>query len=328
MILNRRTFNQALLASGLALGLPLGARGANPRIRFGYVYSNPVGALVAYERGYFREEGLEIELIPVQSGPAAVAATAIGAIDASFGDVLGWASGLSNGFTNVELILPGSFNAVGQLLVAKNSTLRAPQDFKGKRIGIPPPPMIAVSIKVWLEQAGVDPSSVSFVIIPNNGDGQALSRGDVDAVVTFEPATSRIVLEQGAIALLDPTSVAPPKNATFTAYYASKEFLQRDPQLAEQFLTALRRGVRASAELSRQESAVIRGKYSGIDLLKLSQSVPGLLDRIDFGLPQLTALDPLSTQAWVDRGVKYGGVPRPVEIAPYLSASAFQASNL
>lgn len=326
MHLPRRRFNRLVLASA-ALSLGTSARSQPPRltpakVRFGYLYANPFAALVAYEQGYFKDEALEVELIPVQNGPAAVAATATGAVDLSFGDILGWASGLASGFTNVKLVLPGTYDANADLLVREDSKLQAPADFKGKRIGVSPAPMVAVSIKAWLDQAGVDPASVSFVIIPTNGDGQALARGDVDAVVTFEPATSRMVLQQKAVSLLDPTQVAPPKGATFTAYYGNAAFLQKEPVVTERFLRALRRGVVAYNTLPALESARIRGKYSGIDLVKLSQSVPGLLERFRLGKPQVDGVNLAATQGWIDRAVKYGGVPRSVDIAPHVLASA------
>lgn len=313
----------SLLLLTLCLSATISTYAAD-KIRFGYINGNPVAALMAQELGYFRDEGLDVELVPVQSGPAAVAATASGAIDASFGDVLAWASGLANGFTQVKLILPGTHGAVSQLLVRQGSPIREPADFVGKRIGIPPPPMIGVSIKVWLANAGVDVNSVKFVTIPNSGDGHALARGDVDAVVTFEPATTRLILEQNAVALIDPTLVGPPKEATFTAYYASEAFLERDPQVAERFINALRHGAHRFADTPRLEAIAVRGKYSGIDLIELSKTTPGLIDKIDLGAPQLSAVNIDETQNWVNRAVAYGGVPRPVEIAPYISAYALK----
>ncbi|MCJ8207517.1 ABC transporter substrate-binding protein [Pseudomonas sp. RGM2987] len=315
-----------MLVFAVSMTMAINAFATDTKIRFGYILGNPAAALVAQELGYFKDEGIEVELIPVQSGPAAVAATASGAVDASFGDVLAWGSGLANGFTQVKLILPGTHGATSRLLVSKGSQLRTPADFIGKRIGVPPPSMITVSLKVWLARAGVDINSVKFVIIPNSGDGNALARGDVDAVVTFEPATTRLVLEQGAVPLLDPTLVGPPADATFTAYYANDDFLKRDPKAAERFINAIRRGAKKYGDLPRLEAVAIRGKYSGIDLINLSHTVPGLIERMDLGASQLSSVNLRETQAWVDRAVTYGGVPRPVDISPYVTPSAFEAS--
>lgn len=292
------------------------------KFRFGALYSTPTAALIAIEHGYFKDEGLDVQVVPVQNGPAAVAATANGAVDVTFGDVLGWASAVSNGFTNVKLILPGSHSANGDLLIKGQSALKSPADFKGKRIGVSPAPMAGLSVKLWLAQGGVDPADVSFVIIPTNGDGQALARGDVDAVLTFEPSTSRLILEQNAVSLLDPTDVAAPKGAVFTAYYANTTFLEKNPETVRRLVRAIRKGAALNKSLSPTERAVISGKYSGIDLIKLSQTIPGLLERLKVSNLYTGAMNLAATQDWIDKAVKYGAVPRTIEIKSYIYDSA------
>lgn len=305
----------------LIVGAPTLTAAAEPEVtkfRFGALYSTPTAALIAIERGYFKDEGLDVQVVPVQNGPAAVAATANGAVDVTFGDVLGWASAVSNGFTNVKLIFPGSHSANGDLLIKGQSALKSPADFKGKRIGVSPAPMAGLSVKLWLAHGGVDPGEVNFVIIPTNGDGQALARGDVDAVLTFEPSTSRLILEQNAVSLLDPTEVAAPKGAVFTAYYANATFLEKNPETVRRLVRAIRKGAALNKSLSPTERATISGKYSGIDLVKLSQTIPGLLERLKVSNLYTGAVNVAATQDWIDKAAKYGAVPRAVEIKPYI----------
>lgn len=309
---------------------PTVAAAAEPEVtkfRFGALYSTPTAALIAIERGYFRDEGLDVQVVPVQNGPAAVAATASGAVDVTFGDVLGWASAVSNGFTNVKLIFPGSHSANGDLLVKGQSALKSPADFRGKRIGVSPAPMAGLSVKLWLAQGGVDPAEVNFVIIPTNGDGQALARGDVDAVLTFEPSTSRLILEQNAVSLLDPTEVAAPQGAVFTAYYANAAFLEKNPETVRRLVRAIRKGAALNKGLSPTERAVISGKYSGIDLVKLSQTIPGLLERLKVSNLYTGAVNVTATQDWIDKAAKYGAVPRTIEIKPYIYDSALSGGE-
>ncbi|CUX71797.1 MULTISPECIES: ABC transporter substrate-binding protein [Agrobacterium] len=292
------------------------------KFRFGVLYSNPLAALIAVERGYFKEEGIDVELVPVQNGPAAIAAATSGAVDVTFGDILAWSSGLSNGFTNVKLLLPGTYNGSSDLLVGPKSSLRVASDFVGKRIGVPPAPTFGLSVRIWLEAAGVDPSSVKQVIIPTNGDGQALARGDVDAVLTFEPASSRLVLEQGAVSLGDTTEKAAPEGATFTAYYANENFAKTNPELLARIARAINRVVADEKNITIKERALILGKYSGIDLVELDKAVPGLIDRIRFGKFQTKPVNIAATQAWLDRAAKFGGVPASVDITPHILSPA------
>lgn len=292
------------------------------KFRFGVLYSNPTAALIAIERGFFREEGLDVQTVAVQNGPAAVAATASGSVDVSFGDILGWASALSNGFTNVKLIAPGSYDGNGDLLVKGPAAFKNPADFKGKRIGVSPAPMAGLSVKLWLAQGGVNPADVNFVIVPTNGDGQALARGDVDAVLTFEPTTSRLVLEQNAVSLLDPTKVAAPKGATFTGYYANSAFIEKNPETVRRLVRAIRRGAALYKSLTPAERAQISGKYSGIDLIKLSETVPSLLEHLRVSSLHSAPVNISATQEWINKAVQYGAVPRAIDIAPYVHSTA------
>ncbi|MGL5166951.1 MAG: ABC transporter substrate-binding protein [Afipia sp.] len=325
-----RIYRAIALCLLLMVVAPMATSAADPEVtkfRFGALYSTPTAALIAIERGYFKDEGLDVQVIPVQNGPAAVAATANGAVDVTFGDVLGWASAVSNGFTNVKLIFPGSHSANGDLLIKGQSALKSPADFKGKRIGVSPAPMAGLSVKLWLAQGGVDPAEVNFVIIPTNGDGQALARGDVDAVLTFEPSTSRLILEQNAVSLLDPTEVGAPKGAVFTAYYANSTFLEKNPETVRRLVRAIGRGAALNKSLSPTERAIISGKYSGIDLVKLSQTTPGLLERLKVSNLYTGAVNAAATQDWIDKAVKYGAVPRSIEIKSYIYESALHGDE-
>lgn len=326
----RKIFSVLFAGAVLLFGL-VHAEAVEPEVkkfRFGVLYANPSAALIAIERGFFRDEGLDVEVVPVQNGPAAVAATASGAVDVSFGDILGWASAVSNGFNNVQLVAPGSHDGNGDLLVkGPVAVLKAPSDFKGKRIGVSPAPMAGLSVKLWLARGGVNPSDVNFVIIPTNGDGQALARGDVDAVLTFEPSTSRLVLEQHAVSLGDPTKVAAPEGATFTAYYANSAFLEKNPETARRLVRAIRRGASLYKKMTPAERAQISGKYSGIDLIKLSQSVPGLLEHLRVSALHPEPVDIQATQDWINKAVQHGAVPRAVDIAPYIYKSALEVSE-
>ena len=113
-------------ALGAALTLPaLRQSFAQPnpvrKIRFGRLTAFPIGALAAHETGIFQRHGIQVELIPLQAGPAAVAATTTGSVDLSFGD-LDLTLGMNYTDTKVvENRLGSLFNAQAEAIMETSS---------------------------------------------------------------------------------------------------------------------------------------------------------------------------------------------------------------
>lgn len=296
------------------------------KLRFGILGSSPIAALTAVDHGFFKQENLEIELVPLQSGPAAIAATTSGSVDLSYGDLLGWVGGLGNGFTNVLLIAPANGPAPSSLLVRDNSPIGGAAELKKKRVGTPQAPAFSISTKIWLEENGIGQNDVQFVVVPPSSEGQTLKAGSVDAVLAFSDLTALNAARQLPVkSIADPVTAAVPANATFAAYYANASFAKANAAAIDRAVRAIRRGGEAYNLSTPEERLKFNEKYANWDLQALGRDHPGFLKTFRFIQVQQGPIDVAATQGWADKAFKAGGLPRQVDIAPYIHPTALAA---
>lgn len=134
-----------LLVVGLLLGLiteSVSAQGGTEKVRLGYVPVMIYAPLfVAAERGYFIEEGLEVELTPIQGGSDSVVQLAAGNFDVAVGGI---SAGLLNAAAQgLEFKIVGPMHTerppVSSPLVisAKRAQeIKSVADLKGKKVSI------------------------------------------------------------------------------------------------------------------------------------------------------------------------------------------------
>lgn len=148
-------------------------------------------------RGLDEANGYHLKLMPVANLPASRLAVASGSANAAVADLLWVQSRFQAG--SPYLYLPFS-SQLGDVMVAETSDIRTVSDLVGRRIGIAGGP----SSKGWIllrkvaEQQGLDlsaSSTIQFAAPPLLG--QALRRGQLDAIVTYWHFAARLRGEGG-----------------------------------------------------------------------------------------------------------------------------------
>lgn len=220
-------------------------QGADVRhIRAGYNGSLCEGPIhMAQEKGFFAEEGLEVELIKLAPGTNFEAITA-GKIDASFGLLATLIQPLSNGLP--IKITSGLHTGCDKLLVRPDSGIKTLADLKGKRIGVPSltssPIMFA---RRALAHAGVKvgdkDSEVEFVVFTNAELPLALSRGAIDAISANDPVASLAARADNLVILVDSAKDAPFSEQYCCAAYVSAELAAKDPEAAARYTRAMQK---------------------------------------------------------------------------------------
>jgi len=140
---------------------------------------------IAFEKGFFAEEGLEVELV---SGTLDELKTglATGEFTVANGDFQYFPS-IQQG---MDLkVIGGLHKGCIKLVLPPNSPIKTVADLKGKNIGVDEiggTPMSVAS--VLLSQAGIDPQKgVTWKPYPLDQLTQAVSKGEVDAFAAWDP---------------------------------------------------------------------------------------------------------------------------------------------
>jgi len=212
---------------------------------------------IAYEKGYFKEEGLDVELIKLASGTAFDSLTA-GRIDACFALLAAIIQPLSNGLP--AKITTGLHTGCDVTLVKADSGIKKPQDLRGKKVGIPSMTgSPTVYTKRVLADLGVDirpeSSEVEFIIYNQTDLPLILANGSVDAIALNEPLSSIAANEYGFVALMDSAIDAAYKDQYCCVAYVSNRLFEKNKDIAEKYTRAMQK---ASAYIQGHQEEITR----------------------------------------------------------------------
>ena len=214
-----------------------------------------VAAYVAEEKGYFREQGLDVEITHAGSGEHLKLLVA-GDVDfttAAAASVLKRRS--DPGLPIVALAL---FGQRGQqaFVALKDSGIETLRDWEGKTFGYkisPPPGYLAM-----LVSEGVDRSKIAEV---NAGfDPRVLTEGRVDILAVFKSNEPDTVRRLGfEVNMWDPADYGIP--GLGLTYITRQEMIDQNPDLVERFVKAALRGLQHAFD-DKEDTLDIVMKYA------------------------------------------------------------------
>lgn len=200
--------------------------------------------IIAAERGYFAQEGIEVELVSFKSAMERDAALQSGNLDGAVSDLLAVIFARSGGFAlHATSYTDGNYN----LVAGGNAGISTPADLRGKEIAISRNTIIEYITDEILKINGLDEQDVSKVVIPQIPVRlEMLQSGNLAAAVLPEPMASvaaasgnryvtgsaELGLNPGVIVFADAAiqEKAESIRAMYRAYNKSVDYLNHAPR--------------------------------------------------------------------------------------------------
>lgn len=203
---------------------------------------------VAKELGYFEEEKLTVKTINTDGSIAAVQAVGQGQADVTAADT---GSILAGAEKNVPVKTVGGLvqNWPWQFATVPGSSIKAPADLKGKKIGV-----ISLAsgsapyARAFVKAGGLDPAK-DVQLLPVGVGAQAaaaLTSGDVDAIALYTQAYTVIENSGTQLAYLDNPDVF--KGIRSLSFAVTSKRLQEEKTVYERFLRAAYKAMLFSAQ--------------------------------------------------------------------------------
>jgi NitT/TauT family transport system substrate-binding protein len=197
----------------------------------------------AYEKGFFKEEGLEPELVKC-SWAAYKDNLALGSYDITHHLVMYFLKPIEQGLD--VRFLGGVHTGCLRVQTGVNSPIHKIQDLHGKRIGVPgmgtPPFVFANRV---LGTHGVDASTeITWKVYPAGELGLALSKGEVDAVADAEPIGTLLIAEGKArnVEGMDEATDQPYASEYCCEIVANGKWIDANPDTAARATRAILKG--------------------------------------------------------------------------------------
>jgi NitT/TauT family transport system substrate-binding protein len=201
---------------------------------------------VAYEKGFFKDEGLDVELVKTD-WDGLREGLGLGKFDANHTLVLFLLKPIEQGL-DVK-ITGGIHTGCLRIQAGAKTDIHKLADLRGKKIGVPnnmgsPPCLFATRV---LASNGFDTKKkedVDWVVLPPEGMGLAVKNGTVDAVATAEPMGT-ILLGQGAVrTVVDQEVDEPYKDEYCCVSVVSGKLARENPAAAAKVTRALLKGAK------------------------------------------------------------------------------------
>ena len=257
-IISRRTFGSGLGLSAAALALPsLRAEGKLEKTKI----SMAVGGKAAFyylpltiseQLGYFKSEGLEVEISDFAGGARALQAVVGGSADVCSGAFEHTINLQSKNQMFRAFVLQGRAPQIAFGISTKAMpNYKTIADLRGKKIGVSAPGSSTnMMANLVLSRGGLQPGDVSFIGVGTAaGALTALRSGQIDAMSNTDPVMT--MLEQkGEVKIISDTRTLKGTAEVFggpmpaACLYAPTEFIQKNPNTCQALANAIVHGLK------------------------------------------------------------------------------------
>lgn len=205
------------------------------KIRIGNVGEYTIFNLIAEDKGYFKEYGLEASIKEFTSGPASIAGLLAGEVDVTIAaDFVAVRNIFSN--PGIRILSVANQHRVFQLAARKDLGIVNPVDLKGKKIGVTKNSAGEYFIGDFLAKNGLALSDVVTVDLTPADMLIQLEAGTIDAISVFEPHIYK--LKQKTSHELTIWEIQGDQNIN-ALVYSTKAFIDANPYQIERYLRSL-----------------------------------------------------------------------------------------
>jgi NitT/TauT family transport system substrate-binding protein len=308
MAVIRRIVCAGLVLLG-TLAVPAAAT-AQTKIRLGLLpFSEALAAVIADRQGFFKSEGLDVEVTKFASGAAAVPVLQSGRLDIVFSNTVSTLQAIEQGLDAVVLapgaVVRSSPPDTTTALIVRKGSLKSLKDLEGKRVAVN-----VINSTAWLHMVaalakhGVDRTKVRFTEVPFPQMNDPLLNEQVDAVGQVEPFRSALMATD-KVEIVSWTYVETAPNSDITQYIALTPWVEKNRETAVKFTRAVNKGAQF-AQSNEAATREINVAYTGLN--------PALKDKVL--LPQLgTAVNVAGMTRTMELMQQYGMLKAPIDIS-------------
>lgn len=253
------------------------------KIKVGYIGLTCEAPLyVAHEKGFFKEQGLEVEMVKCEWGQFKDL-VGLGTIHVVHQPIMAFLKPIEEGL-DVKLTA-GIHRGCLRIQAPLGGDLKTVQDLKGKRIGVPgmgTPPFIYAN-RV-LGDNGIDPrNDVQWKVFPSAELGLALEKGEVDAIANSEPIGLLLLADKKVQNISDQTVDEPYASEYCCGVIVNGKYADTNPEATAAVTKAIMKGAkwvetnpRAAAILSVEQKYIASNPELNAEALGRLRYIPSI----------------------------------------------------
>ncbi|MGI8895497.1 MAG: ABC transporter substrate-binding protein [Casimicrobiaceae bacterium] len=207
---------------------------------------------IAERNGYFKAEGLDVEILDFPGGARALQALLGGSVDVVSGAFEHTITQQAKGQNIEALVMQGKYaGIVLGMPKAKAGSYKSPADLKGMKIGVTAPGSSTnMFVNILLAKAGLKPDAVAIIGVGATAGAVAIvKRGEIDAIANLDPVIAQLESDGTIVPIIDTRTAKGMQEVYGGAYaagsiYAPVEFAKKYPNTAQAIVNAMVRALR------------------------------------------------------------------------------------
>ena len=207
---------------------------------------------IAERLGYFKDEGLAVEIVDFPGGAKALQALLGGSADLVSGAYEHTISMQAKGQSIETVLVQGRYNSI-VLGLKKDLAARykSPKDLKGLKIGVTAPGSSTnMFVSALLAKDGLKPDAVSIIGVGATAGAVAImKKGEIDGIANLDPVISHLEVGGDIVTVVDTRTEKGMKEVYGGEYaagsiYASHDFVAKNPNTTQAVVNAMVRALR------------------------------------------------------------------------------------
>jgi NitT/TauT family transport system substrate-binding protein len=227
--------------------------GGTARVKVGAIPIVDVAPLhLGIAKGFFKEQGIEVQVVNTSGGAAAVPGVASGQFDFAFGNIVSILLARSQGI-DLKVIAEGNSSTgqqgrdFGGILVPPGSPIKSSGELAEKTVAVNNLKNVGdTTVRASVRKNGGDATNIKFVELAFPDMPAALAKKQVDAAWVVEPFFS-IAQEQGAKVVAS-SFVDTAPNMTVGTYFTTTDMITDKPELTKRFVAAVKKSLQYATD--------------------------------------------------------------------------------
>lgn len=255
--------------------------------------TNHTGLYAAQSLGYFEEQGLEVEIVqPPEDGADALVASGKAQFGVSFQDSMAPGVSGENAIPTTAVAALIQHNTSG-IVSRAGEGMDTPKGLEGKKYATWDGPIEVAIIQNVVEGDGGDFSKVEMIPSTVTDEVSALQSESVDAIWIFYGwAGVKMEMEELPIDYFAFADINPAFDYYTPVVIANNDFLEKEPETAKKFLTALRDGYEYAMENPEEAADILCEAAPELDKELAAASQNYLADQYKAEVEQWGYIDP------------------------------------
>ncbi|HSQ03179.1 MAG TPA: ABC transporter substrate-binding protein [Burkholderiales bacterium] len=230
---------------------------------------------IAERKGYFKDEGLDAEIVDFPGGAKALQAMVGGSADIVSGAYEHTINMQAKGQPIVAVALEGRYNGIViGISKAKAPQYKAPRDLKGYKFGVTAPGSSThMAVQNLIVKNGLQPDDVAAIGVgAGAGAVAAMEKGSIDGISNLDPVITKLEADGDVRVIVDTRTAKGMKELYGGAYhagciYAPVEWVKKHPNTTQAVVNAMVRAVLWLRTAKVDEVvATVPAEYYGADL--------------------------------------------------------------